>query len=249
MSDDELEPLDPVLASLFDDERRRGDAPAGARARVLDRLTASFGAAAGGASHAGPGSNAGRAVGGAGAWTSRALPILGAFVVGGAVGGVAVSALSSPRVVYVDRVVPAPAPVRSEPTSSPQVTAPPEDVITSAPSASAPPARRAADSGRDDTLVKERAILDVARTALGRGDGASAIDAVERHAREFPRGQMSEEREAIGVQALAKLGRHEAAATRGAAFRQRYPNSVLAPVIDAALATNPNHDGIADGGL
>jgi hypothetical protein len=55
-------------------------------------------------------------------------------------------------------------------------------------------------------------------------------------AREFPRAQMIEEREAIAVQALAKLGRTEAAATRGARFRKVYPNSVLVPVVDAALA-------------
>jgi hypothetical protein len=90
-------------------------------------------------------------------------------------------------------------------------------------------------ASRDDALSAEREMLDVARTALGRGDGKHALEAVDRHTRVFPRGQMSEEREAIAVQALAMLGRTDEASARGTRFRKRYPNSVLIPVIDAAL--------------
>jgi hypothetical protein len=47
---------------------------------------------------------------------------------------------------------------------------------------------------------------------------------------------MAEEREAIGVQALAKLGRSEEANARATRFRKHYPNSVMMPVIDAAIS-------------
>lgn len=240
MSGDEQEPLDPVLASLFDAERRRGGPPPDTRDRVRGRLTASLGAAAGSrAGDVGPRGAAGtaHALGGI---TGRALAVLGALVVGGAIGAAAMSTFSPPRIVYVDRVVTAPAPTRTERTAEP--TAEPT-VSTPAPSASAPPILHPADPGRDDTLARERAMLDVARSALSSGEAARALDAVERHAREFPKGKMSEEREAIAVQALVKLGRRDAAGARGAAFRKHYPSSVLAPVIDAALTANAREDG------
>lgn len=235
MSGDEQEPLDPLLTSLFDAERRRGGPPPDTRDRVRHRLTASLGPAAGNAADDRPrdGATTTHAFGGL---TGRAIPILGALVVGGALGAASVSTLSSPRIVYVDRVIATPVRAPTDPSAEPPVT-------TGAPAASPSPVIQTANPGRDDTLAKERAMLDVARSALSLGEAARALDVVERHAREFPRGKMSEEREALGVQSLVKLGRRDAAAIRGAAFRRQYPSSVLAPVIEAALAADANEDG------
>jgi hypothetical protein len=236
MSVDPLEPVDPSLAALFGDERARGTAPPGTKERVLGRLLVSIGPPPGGGS-GGSGGQSGGGVAAASAGMGKGLPILGAFLIGGAVGGTIVAVAKPAHVVYVDRVVeasiaaPVPPPPRapSEDTRpvlpSPSVVEPEAPLAN--PSSSAP--------SRDVALAAERAILDIARTALGRGDGVHALEATNRHAREFPRGQMTEEREAIAVQALAKLGRKEEAAARGARFKERYPGSVLTPVIDAAL--------------
>jgi hypothetical protein len=214
MSGEELDPIDPNLGALFVAERVRSRAPAGTKARVLERLDGSIAA--------------GAATGVAGASLgAKLLPILGAFVVGGAVGGAAVAVARPPHVVYVDRPVPVASVVSStvEPPPTIEIVTTPA-VEKTAPSASAP---------QEGTLAAERAVLDVARSALARGDGAHALEAAERHGRMFPRGQMAEEREAIAVQALVRLGRVDEARARGDRFRSRFPNSVLGPVIDAAL--------------
>jgi len=104
------------------------------------------------------------------------------------------------------------------------------DLPSIAPSSSAPAAT--ARSGND--LEAERALLDVARTALGRGDGANALTACEGHARRFPRGALGEEREAIAVQALVLEQRGEDARLRAERFRKAYPRSILLPAVLAA---------------
>jgi hypothetical protein len=62
---------------------------------------------------------------------------------------------------------------------------------------------------------------------------------VNKHAARFPAGKLTEEREAIAVQALVVLHRTEEARARAARFQQRYPGSVLAPSVAAALETAP----------
>ena len=136
------------------------------------------------------------------------------------------------RVVYVDRVAPAAASMA--PTATESAIGLPPAVVASSSSSASPPAPSAEESP-DVTLARERAILDVARTAVGPGDGAHALDAVERHQRDFPHGQLVEEREAIAIQALARLGRADEAWTRASRFHRRYPHSVLIPVVDAAV--------------
>lgn len=229
MNDDEIEPIDASLGAVFADERQRDRAPAGSRERVFDRLAASIGGSGGG----GPGGGGGATLTALGQ-RLRLLSTVAALLAGGVIGGVVVATMRPPRVIYVERVA---SPAASPSAGATAPSAEPASIAFSAsPAAASAPIAVVASSGdRDVALAKERAILDVARTALGRNDGAHALEAVERHAREFPRGQMTEEREAIAVQALVKLGRKDEAAARGARFRRRYPDSVLIPVIDAAL--------------
>lgn len=97
-----------------------------------------------------------------------------------------------------------------------------------------------ADVARRDTdLAAERALLEMARTALGRGQGGAAIEALEKQARQFPRGRLVEEREVLLVQALAQAGRTKEARERGDRFRQRFPHSLLLPAVDAVLKSAP----------
>jgi outer membrane protein assembly factor BamD (BamD/ComL family) len=84
-------------------------------------------------------------------------------------------------------------------------------------------------------LAAERAVIERARSALARGDGQGALVAVAQHQRDFPSGQLSEEREALAVQALATAGRAQEAAERGARFRKTFPNSLLLPLVERAL--------------
>jgi hypothetical protein len=71
----------------------------------------------------------------------------------------------------------------------------------------------------------ESALLQRAQSALAR-DPARALALTEQHRRSFPAGALSEEREAIAIQALRRLGREPEARARAARFETKYPNSV-----------------------
>jgi hypothetical protein len=88
-------------------------------------------------------------------------------------------------------------------------------------------------------LGRERAVLDPARAALAAGEPARALERANRHLREFPGGILSEEREAIAINALVRLGKFGQATRRATAFRARYPRSLLTHSVDAAVAAVP----------
>jgi hypothetical protein len=171
-------------------------------------------------------------------WSAPALVV-------GAAAGVAGHAAFSPekvRTVYVDRVVQARAadvpvvkleslPLEPEDTSA-SITQLPAHGEKAASSASAEPHAESA-------LTRERAVLDPARTALAAGEPAKALDQVNRHARQFPSGILSEEREAIAINALVSLGSYAQATKRAAAFRVHYPESLMTHSVDAAIAAVP----------
>jgi hypothetical protein len=73
----------------------------------------------------------------------------------------------------------------------------------------------------------ELLLLEPARSSISRGDYAAALTAIGQHRREFPNGQLSQEREALRVRALWGLGQRPAALAAARAFRQRYPRSAL----------------------
>jgi hypothetical protein len=131
------------------------------------------------------------------------------------------------------------APVAPSAPSAPSATAPtatarrPED----APPASVRPVSSGANSAasRDEALRAEQALVDVARTAAGRGHGRAALEALRRHRDEFPRGRLVEEREGLLVRALLLEGRRDEARAQAARFRRSFPRSMLPPSLDAAL--------------
>jgi hypothetical protein len=102
--------------------------------------------------------------------------------------------------------------------------------------ATEPPARAApsAPSPRGD-LVREREILDAAHAALAHGRAADALAAVQRHATQWPRGYLGEEREVVRIQALAASGRRGEAEQLAIRFRTTHPKSMLLPAVDAAV--------------
>jgi len=85
------------------------------------------------------------------------------------------------------------------------------------------------------TLADERSLLDRARRQLASDEPARALTFLQQHAQRFARGELTEEREAMYVNVLVRLGRKEEAKTRGAAFQSRFPNSLMGANVRAAL--------------
>lgn len=86
----------------------------------------------------------------------------------------------------------------------------------------------------ESTLFAERSLLDQARKQLAE-QPTKALAFLERHAQQFPHGQLSEEREAMWINVLVLLDRRTEAKTRGAAFAVRFPNSLMGSSVRAAL--------------
>ncbi len=106
----------------------------------------------------------------------------------------------------------------------------------SSPSSDAGPER----SDKDVELNAERALIDVARAALTRGQPASAIETLARHAQTYPRGRLVEEREALWVRALLMSGQQGQAQLRAHQFQKRFPGSLLLPPLPSSSApSNP----------
>jgi hypothetical protein len=94
-------------------------------------------------------------------------------------------------------------------------------------------ARRAPAAPRASQTLAEAALLDRARAAI-ETDAARALTLTKDHQQRFPRGALAEEREAIATLALKRLGRHEEARQRAAAFERRYRGSVHRPRLDSS---------------
>lgn len=80
----------------------------------------------------------------------------------------------------------------------------------------------------------EYKLLRAARSALDR-EPARALALTGQHAREFPKGMLGQEREAIAINALIRLGRMGEARERGARFIRAYPGSPHSKRIEAAI--------------
>jgi hypothetical protein len=81
----------------------------------------------------------------------------------------------------------------------------------------------------------EFALLRAARQAVA-AQPERALSLTEEHAQRFPKGMLAQEREAIAIEALAKLGRATQAQARAQTFLKAHPGSPYRPRIDAALA-------------
>jgi hypothetical protein len=110
-----------------------------------------------------------------------------------------------------------------------------QSIVAASASASPAPAASASAGNKDTDLTAERSLLERARSALARGNVNGAIEALGRHAAEHPRGRLSEERDAIWIQALAAAGRTGEARQRLARYRASYPRSFSLPALEAAL--------------
>jgi len=256
---DSPERLPPEIEAFLAPERRRPDPPADVRDEVFSRV----GATLGWSGDPGPGTGGSEPPGGgppsgrpgaanlaAHAATAAAKgPIartLATLVIGGLLGaGVheaydrATARRAEP--VKVAAVAPPPTPAPPAPPLVEPVPGPPAPSAVRTEDAPARPEHvvRGAPRERDRNLAAERSLIEQARTALAREQGAAALAALERHARDFPQGELEEERESLRVQALVGLEQFDQARKTGARFHRRFPRSIFGAVVDEALRSIP----------
>lgn len=256
MSEHEQQGLSPELQALIKSGRPGPEVPLEQREALLRSLAPFVGPAGGGPpGNDGP-SGQPASPSPASALAQAAAGSKLAFGVGGLIAGIALGAaghavLTEPASVVVPAASVVLAPTASvtafrenvsptwTPSSFPTVQEPPPDRSTK-PAMVARADNNVRDAGgdgaaRDDRLRRERQLLDIARTAVARKDGTAALDAVGRHARDFPQGRLTEEREALRVQALLLLGRKDEARKRAEDFKDEHPESLMLPGIAPAL--------------
>jgi len=230
-------PVPPDLAALFEKESRgyglHAATKAASYARVLERvaLTASVGVATGAAAHA---AAAGVAAGAGKASAGVSVKLLSLVAAGAMVVGVVAGRATAPEPVPVaspSAVVPTPSFAGAPPSVS-ETPAPvyvSQDADAPLPSASARAAGPPPPIVGRGTLAQERELVEGARAALTRGRAGDALAAADRHGKEFPRGQLAEEREVLAITALIALGRLQEAEMRRARFMKTFPSSLLLP--------------------
>jgi hypothetical protein len=235
MKHDDPKPLEQDLREALEAERVAVFAPDEAKARVLGRVARTVGDLSGSDTGSGgergataPGSTATAIAAARARWLANPLLHLVSFGVG-ALAGIffwrTVHEPPRPPIAYLqDPPASAPPPIPDAPQAAPATS-----VAPSAPtptSSNAPPG---------NSLTAERTLLDVARSAFGRGEGDAALAALARHEKLFPNGQLAEEREALVVRSLVLTQRVDQARARAARFRKRYPASVMLPAVEAAV--------------
>jgi hypothetical protein len=268
MKEEDLMPLSADLRSLLHAEQAAPAMPAALQDKISARLAETLLAPPGAPAGDGSPSSAGESevanvadLGGAASGASASVSPLAALAakpallatlafglgasagVGGTLYYASNSAATDTR-PQVALVVPADAAPASLPTpdarppaaadAAPVPQANPTDSTTTV----APPATRP-PLGRDQTLASERAFLELARTAITRGDAATALQSLKKHARLHRRGQLSEERDALWVQALVLNKSFERAKKKGKTFRAKYPKSLFLPVVNHVLKDVP----------
>jgi TolA-binding protein len=155
-------------------------------------------------------------------WTGAATLVVAALGLGGY--------LRWHRSPELAATAPEASPEKGSPDEAPPPTEPAPRMTGAFPETSASPALAAQPeknrAPREDDMGELR-LLERAREALTRGNFAEAWSALTTHERRFPRGRLTEEREALEVNALLGLGRRDDAERVATDFRKRFPHSVL----------------------
>jgi hypothetical protein len=260
MSQDDLEPLPPDLQRLLRQGRPGAEPPPGSSDAVLKFIALEVGALGAAALvHGVAGSTHAASAAGRGALGRALLALKGSVGIGGLVVGAAVGTGvgAAGHAALVSRHAEPPPPTtatvaaRSAATSAsyavpaaPSATAPAPPIVTAvsptravSPPPEATAARRAdaPSSAKDTALRSEGALIDMARTAVARGQGDVALATLERHGRDFPNGRLAEDREWLWIQALLMTGRTDEAKARASRFRSTFPRSMYLPALDQVL--------------
>lgn len=140
--------------------------------------------------------------------------------------------------------LPAPPPEIRFVVASPEGPAAPPDVPAPSPPAPQrkeprhrllPPVVAEPEAPPPDRLREERVLIDVARAALRRNPEDGLV-AIRQHEDAFLHGQLAEEREALAVQLLLRLGRRDEARQRFEAFARGFPGSALGAALAPSFA-------------
>jgi hypothetical protein len=248
----DLEPLSPEISALLAAERARPEVPLDERTAVLRSVERTLGLVPPPSGDGGSTSGAPPAAGpvgetGGGLLAHPYVVAATTVVVAGAVGLALTLGLSSPAPRPVPLAATASEVANALPKPDAEMPSPASDALPAATASMTPTPSSAAKappsadvvSGRDVDLAAERAILDTARAAVARGQGAVALEALGQHARQFPRGRLGEEREVLTIQALSLSGRGDEARSRAARFRKAHPRSLMIRAVDAVLVESP----------
>ncbi|MCY1060849.1 hypothetical protein [Nannocystis sp. SCPEA4] len=147
--------------------------------------------------------------------------------------------------------VPDDRPVMPVPEAASEPAEPPiaETIVEATPrkptrSQSRPPATERTPTGQEpqsDPVLAELVLIQKIKDALDADQPAAALAAIEAHAREFVRGSLAEEREALRVVALCDAGERARGERAREAFLRAYPRSAYRERVRAAcpLAAPP----------
>lgn len=246
MTTPELKPLDPDVLALLAHEKPVAELDGARKAAILAAVTSKLGpvppdgGGGGGEGTSGPapgGTAAAASAGGA----KAAIALAATFALGVAAGVVGDRTLAERPAQPVASVA-TPPPVRA-PDAVPPATEVPGVPVTALPSvattARATTSAAAAPPPSARGLAAERALLDVARSSLARGEAREALAAADRHAATYPDGALVEEREAIAIKALVALGRRDEARGRARELERKYPNSLVLRAVKNAVEEPP----------
>ena len=244
------------LVSALRDARNNAGVEGTLKLRVQSRLSASLLGLAPTAGAALPSTHAseigvqGSALAAKGAVATKGVVLawLAPVFAAGLLTGVAVDQVHARHVAA--RAI-APAPGVTQPSVSVNPQPEPTEVTTISPESlediSDKHAAASVPAGADSasSLAVERRLLDEARQALARGEPQAGLAPLDRHAKRYPKGILTEEREALAVRLLAALGNQPAALARADNFHRRFPNSLFTPAVDNAVASfsRRNHEG------
>jgi len=232
---DDFEVLPADVRAMLQAERTRMSVPDDARIRLANRLSAAL-------PEFGPPLPPATTVASHSALTATAAKVLVAMaLVGGAIatykGIKAVAHPATERAPRVNAVVAQ----KLAPQARPEVV---EERDITIPALPVPvpadaPSTASRVRGPIASLREERRLLDAARDAIVRGEPAGALAATANHAARFSRGVLAEERDAIRIRALARLGRLEEARTLLAELRAAHPHSFLLAGAEADVEAIP----------
>jgi len=215
------------------DAARRADPPADARRRVRAALSATIAAGPGAAGSSAARASAAKAAVGTGLGTLSSIAALALFFAGGAGLGLLVAGGRGRVVHRIEAPVPV-APATCAPAAQPMVPVP-APVAPLAPSVVGARREHAAPGA---SLGAEMLLVRGAQIALREGRAGEAMSSLDEHARRFPAGALSRERDGLRAIALCTLERPEARSVAERAIL-RDPSTPLA----RRIATACNLDG------
>jgi hypothetical protein len=171
------------------------------------------------------------------------LATKGPFVVLAAavIGGFAVIGMTGREPAPVARPVlpPATLSVAPPPAEPPIATISPADLPSAPAESFAPkPVQRSATAA-GPSEGDEIALLARAHDAL-QGEPAKSLALCREHEAKFASGHFGQEREAVAIEALVKLGRRAEAQRRWSAFRDRFPTSSHRVHLESLFSTAPS---------